>query len=83
MATDVHFRAGFGEREVRRAQADFRFRSEHLLGELQQDLLQVGERYVLVYIQAFYLVEEAMRTVADSFVAVLRCGTRVPGKSRG
>ena len=45
-------------------------KTEHFLGEEQQYLLQVGERYILVYIQGFYLVEEGVRTVADGFVTI-------------
>ena len=44
--------------------------AEHLLCEQQKHLLQVGERYVLVYVKTFELVEEAVCTVADSLVTV-------------
>ena len=44
--------------------------AEHFFSEKQQYLFQVGERYVFVYIQRFYLMEETVCTVADSFVTV-------------
>ena len=44
--------------------------AEHFLSEEEQYLLQVGERYVLVNIQRFYLVEEGMCTIADGFVTI-------------
>ncbi len=37
---------------------------------MKEHLLQVGETYVLVNIQAFYLMEEAVGTGADSLVAI-------------
>ena len=57
VAADVHFGTGLCEGEVRRTQTYLRLAAEHLLGEEQQYLLQVGERHVLVDIQSLYLVD--------------------------
>ena len=69
-ARDVHLGAWLGEREERRAQANLRVGAEHLASEGEEHLLEVGEAYVLIYIETFYLVEEAVSTCADSLVAI-------------
>ena len=70
VTADVHLGAGFCEREVAGTQTDFRIGAEHLTGKGEEHLLQVGERYVLIDIQAFYLMEEAVGTGADGLVAI-------------
>ena len=70
VTADIHFGTGFCEGEVAGTQTDFRIRAEHLTGKGEEHLLQVGKRYVLIDIQAFYLMEEAVGTGADGFVAI-------------
>ncbi len=53
-----------------RAQTNLGICTEHLASEGEEHLLEVGEAYVLVYIETFYLVEEAVGTGADSLVAI-------------
>ena len=70
MAGYVHFGRRLGEWEVRRTEAYLRALSEHLACKVEQRLFQVGERHVLVYIEGFHLMEEAMRACRDGFVSV-------------
>ena len=70
VAGDIHLCARFCEWEVARAQADLGICTEHLASEGEEHLLEVGEAYVLIYIETFYLVEEAVSTCADSLVAI-------------
>lgn len=43
MARDIHLGARFGEREIRRPQADLRIGPKHFFGEEEQHLFQVGK----------------------------------------
>ena len=52
-----------------RAHPDLRLFAEHLLGEIQNALFQVGERYVFVDIKSFDLVKNAVRPVRNGLVA--------------
>ena len=70
VAGNVHFCRRLCEGEVRRAQANLRVRAEHLAGESEQHLFQVGERHILVDVQALHLVEEAVRARRDGLVAI-------------
>ena len=63
-----------GEREVARAQAYVGVRTEHFTSEIQQGLLQIGERHVFVNIEGLDLMEEAVGTRRDGFVAVHTAG---------
>lgn len=66
----VHFRARLGEWEVAWAQADFSVGAEQFACERQENLLQVGERHVLVDVKSFDLMEEAVRARRDGLVSV-------------
>ena len=70
VARDVHLSARLCEWEVARTQADLGISTKHLAGEGKEHLLQVGEAYVLIYIETLHLVEEAVGTGADGLVAV-------------
>src|SRR5690606_9244410 len=67
--SDVNFGAGLGEREKRRPEPDLRFLAEQFFGQVINGLFQIGEAYVFIYKNAFYLVEHAMRARRNSFVA--------------
>ena len=69
-AGDIHLCRRFCEGEVRGAQTDAGVWAEHLLGKRQEDLFEVGERNVLVDIEAFHLMEETVGTGSDSLVAI-------------
>ena len=69
-ARDVHLGTRFCEGEVTGTQADLRVGTEHLLGKRQEHLLQVGERDVLVDVESFHLVEEAVGAGGDGLVAI-------------
>lgn len=71
---DIHFGTGFGEGEIGRTKTNLRFGSEHLFGEIEQGFAQVGKADVLVDIQSFDLMEEAVRTRRDRFIAVHSSG---------
>lgn len=81
VAGDIHLCTRFCEWEVARAQADFGICTEHLASEGEEHLLEVGEAYVLIYIETFYLMEETVSAGADSLVTVTRPGqsTRIGG----
>ena len=64
ITTHIHFGRRLREREVARTHSYLGLRSEHLAGEKQYGLLEVGESYVLVYVKTFNLVEYAVRTCA-------------------
>ena len=67
---DIHLSTGLREGEIRGAQTNLRVWAEHLLGKAEQYLLQVGEAYVLVDIESFYLVEEAVGTSCYRLVTI-------------
>ena len=69
VAADVHLCAGLGEGEVGGTHADLGVRAEHLAHEDQNRLLEVGEGYVFVNVQALYLVEDAVGAGRDGLVA--------------
>ena len=75
VAADVHLGTGLGEGEIAGAQAYLGVRPEHLLGKQEKHLLEVGEGHVLVDIEPFHLMEEAMCTGRDGLVAVYAAGT--------
>ena len=56
-AGDIHVRAGFGEREMMRAELGFRIRPEQLAGKFSQSSLKVREGDILINNQSLYLVE--------------------------
>ena len=70
VAGDIHLCRWLREGEVRRAETNLRVGAEHFLSEVQQYLLEVSERYVLVYIESLQLMEEAMCAVGDGLVAI-------------
>ena len=70
IAADVHLGTRLGEWEVTRAEAYLRVGTEHLTGKGEQHLLEVGEADVPVYIEPFYLMEEAVGACRDGLVAV-------------
>ena len=59
----------FGEREIGGAHPDAGLLAEHLLGEIENALLQIGERDVLVDEQPLDLMEYAVGAVRDRLVA--------------
>ncbi len=61
-AADIHLSAWFCEGEVAWTETDACFWSEHLLRKFEKHLLQVGKAHVLVDIETFYLMEEAVCT---------------------
>ena len=69
VARHVHLRRRLREREVGGAQADARVLAEHLLGKVHQCLLHIGEGDVLVDVQPFHLVEDAVCAGGDGLVA--------------
>ena len=69
-AGDIHLCRRLCEGEVGGAQTDAGVWAEHLLGKRQEDLLEVGERNVLVDIEAFHLMEETVGTGSDSLIAI-------------
>jgi len=69
VAADVNLGGRLGEREVRRAHADLGLGTEHLAGEEEDSLLEVGEGHALVDVEALDLVEYAVRAGADRLVA--------------
>ena len=75
MAGNVHLSRRLREGEVTGTQTDFRIGTEELTGESQQHLFQVGETHVLIDIETFYLVEEAMGTGCDGLIAIYASGT--------
>ena len=73
-AGDVHLGTGLGEGEVTGTQADLGLGAEQLLGKVQEHLLQVGKGHILVNVQAFNLVEEAVGAGCDRLVAIHAAG---------
>ena len=67
---DIHLGRGFREGEVAWAETNLCLRSEELLGKEEEHLLEVCEAYILVDIQAFNLMEEAMGACTHGFVAI-------------
>src|SRR5579864_8654465 len=69
-AADVHLDAGLGEREVALAEAQLPARSEHLLGEGDEDPLEVAEGDALADRDALDLVEHPLRAGGHLLVAI-------------
>src|SRR5947199_4053860 len=69
-AANIHLCTRLGERKIGRTETHFYILAEHFLHKEVKCLLKVGKTYIFIYIQAFYLVEEAMRTGADSLIAI-------------
>ena len=69
-AIDIHFGAGFREGEIGRAEADANVFAEHFLHKEIQGLFKIREGDVLVHIQTFGLMEEAVCPGADGFIPV-------------
>ena len=70
VAGDIHLCRWLGEGEVGRTEADLSVRAEHLLSEVKEHLLEVSKRYLLVDVQGFYLMEEAVCTIGNGFIAI-------------
>ena len=70
VAGDIHLGTRLCEWEVARTETNLGICTKHLTGKGKEHLLEVGETYVLIYIETFYLVEEAVSTCADSLVAI-------------
>ena len=75
IAGDVHLGAGFGEGEVGGTQTNLGVGTKHLAGKGEEHLLEVGKGDVLVNVQAFDLMEEAVCAGRDGLVAVNTTGT--------
>src|SRR5699024_3333240 len=69
-AGDIHFSRRLRKGEIGRAETNFRVDTIQLLYEIIQGLLQVGEGYIYIHMQALTLVEEAMCTGRDRLVRV-------------
>ena len=69
-AGDVHLGTGLCEGEVAGTQTNLGVGTKHLLGKREQHLLEVGERYVLVDIESFHLMEEAVGAGCDGLVTI-------------
>ena len=61
---------GFSEGEKAWAEPEFDVGAEHLFGEGVDGGLEVGKRDLLVDVEPFELVEDAVASGADGFVAV-------------
>ncbi len=70
VARDVHLGTWLGEGEIGWAQTYLGVWAEELTCKGEHDLLEVGEADVLVDIESFYLVEEAVGTGCDSLVTI-------------
>ena len=70
VARDVHFSRWLSEWEIRRTKTNLCVWAEHFLCEVEKHLLKVGESHVLVYVEGFNVVEEAVCASRDSLVAV-------------
>ena len=73
-ARNIHLGAGLGEREIAWAKAYLCVGAKELLGKIEQHLLKVGKRHVLVDIETFDLVKEAVGAGCDGFVAIDAAG---------
>ena len=62
VAADINFRRRLGEGEIGWTHADPGVRAEHLAGEKQDGLLQVGEGHAFVYVETLHLMEDAVCT---------------------
>ena len=69
VAAHVHLGGRLREGEEGRSHADLGLGTEHLAGEQEDGLLEVGEGHVLVDVETLHLVEDAVRAGADGFVA--------------
>ena len=70
VAGDIHLCARLCEWEVARAETNLSICTKHLTCKGKEHLLEVGETYILIYIETFYLMEEAVSAGADSLVTV-------------
>lgn len=70
VAGDIHLGTRFCEWEVARTETNLGICTKHLTSKGKEHLLEVGETYVLIYIETFYLMEETMSAGADSLVTV-------------
>ena len=70
VTTDVHLGRWLGEGEIWGTETNLCLVAKHLLSKEEEHLLQVGERNIFVDIKSFNLVEEAVCTIADSFVSI-------------
>jgi hypothetical protein len=66
--TYIHFGAGFGKREIRRAQPDLCSFAKQFFCKLQECLFQVGKRHIFIHIQTFNLMKNAVRTCRNGFI---------------
>src|SRR5690348_15865997 len=73
--TDVHFGTGFSKRNVRRTEAHLTISTKHFLSKVLKCLFPIGETYIFINIQTFYLMEKAMRPCDDCFTVVHPSGT--------
>ena len=70
VAGDIHLGTGLCEWEVARTETNLGICTKHPTGKGKEHLLEVGETYVLICIETFYLMEETVSAGADSFVTV-------------
>jgi len=79
---DIHFGTWFSEREVGRAETHLGIGAEHFCNEIIERLLEIGERYIFIYVQSFELMKEAVCPSRDSFVAIHTAGTDDTNRKR-
>src|SRR5688572_3149799 len=70
LATDVHLGAGLGERKVRWTETDLYILAIHFLHKEIKRLLEVCEGNMLIHVQSFNLVKEAMAARAHGFISI-------------
>lgn len=69
IARDIHLGRRFGKGEVGGAKANLGLFAEHFFGEIEEGLFEVGESHLLVHIEGFDLMENAMGASRDGLVA--------------
>ncbi len=73
-ATDIHFRARFDKRKIRRPEAQFQILLEEILQESGQDATQVRHADTLIHQQTFHLVKHRrMRDIVVVPESASRC----------
>ena len=70
VAGNIHLCTRLCEWEVARTETNLSICTKHFTCKGKEHLLEVGETYVLIYIETFYLMEETVSAGADSLVTV-------------
>ena len=80
-AADIHLGRRLGEGEIGWAETDLDVGAEHLLSEIEEHLLEIGEGDILGNIEALDLMENAVRTSRNGLIA--EDAAREDGTDRG